>query len=120
MKNVKMTNQLALTFVLGLDQVKENQEVFEKLTKMLQQVEKKNNSGGKGKPTKAQLENESIKELILQELGTEPLQIKELMTHETLAEYSNQKLSALLRQMVESGIVTRVVDKKVTKFKLAE
>lgn len=116
----KITNKVALEFVLGLDQVKENQEVFEKLEKMLEQVQKKSSSAKSGKPTKAQMENLEIIDRITEVLSEvdEPIQIKELMTMEGL-EFSNQKLSALIRQMVASGTVVRIEEKKVAKFKLA-
>jgi hypothetical protein len=39
---------------------------------------------------------------------------------EILGQYSNQKLSALLKQMVESGTVTKIVDKKKSLFTIAE
>ena len=39
---------------------------------------------------------------------------------ERMAEYSNQKLSALLKKLVEAGKVTKVVDKKKSYFSLAD
>ena len=38
---------------------------------------------------------------------------------ETLAEYSNQKLSAMLKKLVDNGEVTKIVDKKKSFFKVA-
>ena len=73
--------------------------------------------------TKTQAENEKIKVVIAEELTrlARAVTISELLKEsEELGQYSNQKLSALLKQMVESGIVTRVVDKKKTMFKIAE
>lgn len=73
--------------------------------------------------TKTQAENEKIKIVIAEELTriARAVTISELLKEsEELGQYSNQKLSALLKQMVESGIVTRVVDKKKTMFKIAE
>ena len=58
----KLTNVLALEMVLAMEEVKSNQELVEKLTKMKEQFEKKNNSGtGSKKLTKTQIENEEIK-----------------------------------------------------------
>ena len=37
-----------------------------------------------------------------------------------MAEYSNQKLSAMLKKLVDNGKVTKVVDKKKSYFKVAE
>lgn len=118
MENKKVTNRMALEFVLGLEVVQANEEIFEKLTKMLEQNEKKSNAGKSGKLTKAQEENEGIKNLIMGALDFEPKQIKELQLNENLKDFSNQKLSALLRQMVLDGIVFKVQDKKVSKFYL--
>ena len=73
--------------------------------------------------TKTQAENEKIKIVIAEELTriARAFTISELLKEsEELGQYSNQKLSALLKQMVESGTVTRVVDKKKTMFKIAE
>ena len=116
----KMTNKIALGFVLGLEEVKANVEVFDKLTKMLEQVEKKSSGAKTGKPTKAQQENELVKNVILAVLQEqdEPRQIKELLTIDRLSEYSNQKLSALLRQLVAENLVERIEEKKVAKFKI--
>lgn len=121
----KMTNAKALGFVLELAEVKANQEVFQKLEKMLVQVNKKNSSvdkDGKKTLTVDQKKNEGIKEEIVNALAEldEPIQIKALQEMEKFTAYSNQKLSALLRQLVESGLVERVVDKKITKFKIAQ
>ena len=40
------------------------------------------------------------------------------MRMEEFSEYSNQKLSALLKQLVTAEKVERVEDKKVAKFKI--
>ena len=42
--NKKLTNVLALEMVLAMEEVKSNQELVEKLTKLKEQFEKKNNS----------------------------------------------------------------------------
>ena len=119
----KLTNVKALELVLSMEEVKANAELVEKLNKMKDQFEKKNKSAtkdGKKVLTDEQKKNELIKENILEILGTceNPIQIKELMTMEGMEEYSNQKLSALLKQLVESGKVEKVVEKRISKFKL--
>ena len=40
--------------------------------------------------------------------------------NEEMANYSNQKLSALLKQLVDSNVVARQVDKKKAYFKLVD
>ena len=117
--NKKLTNVLALEMVLGMEEVKSNQELVEKLTKMKEQFEKKNNSStGSKKLTKTQIENEEIKAQILEVMTNEPKAIKELQAeNESLAEYTNQKLSALLKQLVGENKVERVEEKRTAKFK---
>ena len=115
----KLTNVLALEMVLAMEEVKSNQELVEKLTKMKEQFEKKNNSStGSKKLTKTQIENEEIKAQILEVMTSEPKAIKELQAeNESLAEYTNQKLSALLKQLVGENKVERVEEKRTAKFK---
>ena len=119
MNNKKLTNVLALEMVLAMEEVKSNQELVEKLTKMKEQFEKKNNSStGSKKLTKTQIENEEIKAKILEVMTSEPKAIKELQAeNKSLAEYTNQKLSALLKQLVGENKVERVEDKRTAKFK---
>ena len=117
--NKKLTNVLALEMVLAMEEVKSNQELVEKLTKMKEQFEKKNNSGTRSKKlTKTQIENEEIKAQILEVMTSEPKAIKELQAeNKSLAEYTNQKLSALLKQLVGENKVERVEEKRTAKFK---
>ena len=117
--NKKLTNVVALEMVLAMEEVKSNQELVEKLTKMKEQFEKKNNSStGSKKLTKTQIENEEIKAQILEVMTSEPKAIKELQAeNESLAEYTNQKLSALLKQLVGENKVERVEEKRTAKFK---
>ena len=118
MNNKKLTNVVALEMVLAMEEVRSNQELVEKLTKMKEQFEKKNNSGTGKKLTKTQIENEEIKAQILEVMTSEPKAIKELQAeNESLAEYTNQKLSALLKQLVGENKVERIEEKRVAKFK---
>ena len=117
--NKKLTNVVALEMVLAMEEVKSNQELVEKLTKDDEQFEKKNNSStGSKKLTKTQIENEEIKAQILEVMTSEPKAIKELQAeNESLAEYTNQKLSALLKQLIGENKVERVEETRVAKFK---
>ena len=73
--------------------------------------------------TKNQKENEGIMETIvevLREIG-DGVTVSELIkADERMAEYSNQKLSALLKKLVEAGRVIKVADKKKSYFSLAD
>ena len=76
-------------------------DALEFLDGRIEQVEKKNASGsGERKPTKAQLENEGIKSQILDFLATqtEPVAIVDIM--KAVGIDSNQKISALVTQML--------------------
>ena len=122
----KLTNVLALEMVLGMTEVQANVELVEKLTKMKEQFEKKNKSsvGADGKKvlTAEQKKNEGLKETILEVLTRyeEPKQIKDLIAeNEELVNYTGQKISALMAQLVKAEKVVKVVDKKASKFQLA-
>ena len=122
--NKKLTNVVALEMVLAMEEVQVNQELVAKLELMKAQFEKKNKSGVRADGTKIltaeQKKNEIIKEQLIEVLARceEPQQIKDLMRMEEFSEYSNQKLSALLKQLVTAEKVERVEDKKIAKFKI--
>ena len=81
---------------------------------------KKNTS--EKKPTKTQIENEGNKQIVLDTLAafTEGKTISEIQAaNEILAEMSNQKVSALVRQMVQDGSLVRIEDKRKAYFKVA-
>lgn len=74
--------------------------------------------------TKTQTENEKIKVVIIEELTriARAVTVSELQKEsQALENYSNQKLSALLKQMVEvDKTATKIVDKKKSLFTIAE
>lgn len=82
-------------------------------------LEKKHSKSGQ---TKTQKENMEIMEKIitaLAEIG-KPVTITELQNASTeMAEYSNQKLSALLKKLVDSGRVVKTQEKKKSYFSIA-
>ena len=84
-------------------------------------TEKKNaNGNGERKPTKTQLENEGIKEQILSTLSTEPMSIDGMQKeNHSLSAMSNQKISALLSQLIKAGSVVRSEVKGKAHFALA-
>lgn len=117
----KMTYAEALTLTLTIEAVKENEVLAEKLQALLEQVSKKNSGKLSAKEQEKQQENESIKAEIVAVLEriTVRQAIKELQAEsETLSGYTNQKLSALIRQMVKDGVLERVELKRVAKFGL--
>ena len=83
-------------------------------------LDKKNTS--EKKPTKTQIENEGNKQIVLDTLAafTDGKTISEIQAaNEVLAEMSNQKVSALVRQMVRDGSLVRIEDKRKAYFKVA-
>lgn len=79
-------------------------------------------SSAKSKPSKAQAENEGIKTAIIAALNEaeKALTITEFQTaYPEFAEYSNQKMSALFKQLVDAGAVEKTVVKKKSYFSVA-
>lgn len=75
-----------------------------------------------GTKTKTQIENENIKNVIVNVLTNvaKALTISEIQANDsTLAELSNQKMSALLKQLVDSKVVSKTIDKKKAYFEIA-
>lgn len=114
----KMTNVKALNFVLTNCEIP--QEVADKLTAMKASFEKKSNA--ERKPTPTQLENKGHKEVILSLLADgNQYTISDLMKQiPALSDLSNQRVSAIVRQLVADGAVERIEDKRKAYFKLAE
>jgi L-asparaginase/Glu-tRNA(Gln) amidotransferase subunit D len=112
----KMTNVKALAYVLANAELPT--DVKEKVEKMKAQFEKKNSA--EKKPTATQIANEGIKGVILETLGNGSLTITEIQKlNSELAELSNQKISALLKQMIAEGSVKREEIKRKAYFSKA-
>ena len=90
--------------------------MMEFLEREIELIEKKNASK---KPTAQQSANEGIKEAILEGL-VERMTITEMQKSiSELAELSNQRISALVRQMVDAGTIIRTEDKRKAYFSKA-
>ena len=102
-----MTNVKAIGYVLENCVLPD--EVFEKIKNIKASLEKK--STGKKKVTKDDLERQEIKNTIfnfLTENESSQYTITEIMHNiEGYNKYSNQKLSALVKQLVAEGLVER-------------
>ena len=99
--------------------VKDNTELVAFIDHELELLDKKTSA----KSTKVNTEQVELMDTIKNELSEigRSVTITELQKEsETLAEYSNQKLSAMLKKLVDNGEVTKVVDKKKSYFKIAE
>ena len=90
-----------------------NDTVIEKLKALKEQLAKR---GSKGGLTKTQKLNEEIKAVLLDILGEagEFITMADIREDERVAEYSVQKVGALLGQLVKAGEVQKNVFKKRT------
>lgn len=114
----KITNRKALQFVL--DNCEVPADVRAKIDAMIVAIDKKN--GAERKPSARQVENEGIKATILNQMEVNHLYDIQTMikTFEGLGEaMTSQRMSALLKQLVDEGKVVRSVDKRKTYFSLA-
>lgn len=116
-----MTKREMFVAIANVPAVAENAEMVDFLNHQIELLDNRKSSGSKGM-TKTQKENEGIKATIytvLSEIG-HPATISEMLKDDRLNDYSNQKMSALLHQMVDTGTVIKSKDKKTTLFEIAE
>lgn len=95
-------------------------ELVEFIQKEIDALVKKSNTKSKAEKEK-QAQNEELKNTLLRVLGSldEPVSVTQLMEYEEFAGLSNQKISALLRQMKLEGTVIRTEEKKKAYFSIA-
>ena len=121
MENKKMTKKetinLLIDVLMGNQEVEDMQIFVDFLVHERELLEKKSSNSGQ---TKTQKENETIKEKIvetLKELGRYATITDIQENNEELGAYSNQKISALLKQLVDTQVVEKMIDKKKAYFK---
>ena len=121
LKVKKATKKEMFGKLIELAQENERTDLIEFCEHEIDLLNKKASASGQ---TKTQAENEKIKVVIAEELTriARAVTISELIKEsESLGQYSNQKLSALLKQMVENDkTVTKIIDKKKSLFTIAE
>ena len=112
----ELTNVKAINYVLGNCEIPA--DVKEKLEKMREQFVKKN--GAERKPTANQVENQGLKADILAYLATvDKATITDLMKNvASLADLSNQRVSAIVRQLKDNGEVVREEIKRKAYFSI--
>ena len=117
MTNKKLTNRQALVEAQEMAVQAEKTELAEKLGLMIQAIDNKKASKA---PTKKQIENDFIKDDILDFLqanSDSSFTVTEILKGvESCNDFSNQKVSSLVRQLVASGAVTRLEVKGRAKF----
>lgn len=120
MTTTKMTKRDYFNAILAVLATVEDTDVSGLTAFVNHEIELLENKRSSTKPTKTQTENLAVKETIvsvLKEIG-KPVTITEMQKFSAdLAEFSCQKLSALLKQLVENDkTVTKVIEKKKTYF----
>lgn len=118
----KMTKRDYFNQLLAIDKVKGNESLVKFIEHELELLAKKNASG-ESKLTATQVVNNGIKEEILECMAKEPnrlFTISEMMKlFPCCAELSNQRVSALVRQLREDGKVERLEEKRKAVFRIA-
>ena len=115
----KITKREVIKMMMNEEVVKTNPTYVAYLENELALLDKKAQNK---KATKTQEQNKSIKATILKVLATIGSgTVTDIQNgNEELSALSNQKVSALVRQLVESGEVVKTVDKKKSIFSLAK
>ena len=93
-------------------------ELIDKLNTMLTAIKNKSHRPSKADTLK-QIENDKLADLIIATLtdSENPMTVTEMQkSNEELAEYSNQKISAIVRKLVDSAQLTKTIDKKKSYF----
>lgn len=118
----KMTKREKFEMLANIAEVKANPMLAEFIEHELELLAKKNASGS-GKLTATQIANNGIKEEILECMAKEPnrlFTISEMMKlFPCCAELSNQRVSALVRQLIADGKVERLEEKRKAVFRIA-
>ena len=135
MANTKMTQVSALELAVevitnvmnGVDTDIASSELSEAITKlsgMAEKIAEKRSTPSKADKEKS-AEHKAIADEIMLVLSTEEtvvngMTVSEMQkASETLAGYSNQKISAILRKMIDNGTIVKTIDKKKSYFSLA-
>lgn len=112
----KVTKKEMFEMLKGVAGVAENDDMVAFID---HEIELLNKKSANKKATKTQEENVGIKAEIMAVLTADGATVTDIQTKSaTLSALSNQRVSALLRQLVESGKVAKTVDKKKSYFSL--
>lgn len=114
----KITKRERFESLLTLSQVQADPGMVEFINHELELLAKKNSS--EKKPTAQQVANEAIKQAIVDGMERNHFYtITDIQKNvNECAELSNQRVSALVRQMVADGLVARTEDKRKAYFSL--
>ena len=115
----KMTKKDKFNALLSLAEVKSNPTLVEFIEHELDLLDKKNSA--EKKPTAQQVANDSIKAaIIVNMVEGKGYTITDLIKNiPECADLTNQRVSALIRQLIDEGKVVRTEDKRKAYFSLA-
>ena len=117
MTNKKLTKKDHFNALLAIAEAQGNQTLVDFINHEIELLTKKNSF--ERKLTPMQKENEGVKAVILSVLTTTPIMISDMQkANAELAELSNQRISALLRQLILELKVVRTEEKKKAHFAL--
>lgn len=117
-KIVKVTKKDRFNQLLAIEEVKGNQDLVNFINHEIELLTRKNSS--EKKPTAAQLENEKTAEVVLATLvenGNGMTVTEIIKANKDLSEFTNQKITAILRSLISADKVERIEDKRKTLFK---
>jgi hypothetical protein len=115
MADVKITKKDRFNELLAIEAVAQNEELVAFIKREIELLSKKRSSSKKVNEA-----NEALKTEILNVLeGSKPLKVTEILAKgDFSADTSNQKITAMLRQLVAEEKVEKFVDKKVSLYGL--
>lgn len=118
----KLTKREMFEVIAKTIEVMEVENKPEMLNFIEHEIELLNKKSSKSGQTKTQKENEILKEQLLSAFAEmkEPVTISEFqeLSKSPVAQLTNQKLSALLNQLVKAGKMVKTVEKKKSHFSL--
>ena len=119
----KLTKRDRYAQLLALNEVKANPDLVAFIEHEVELLARKNTVNGEKALTPNQIQNENFKVIIAEHMASAPdrlFTVTELNKEvDVLNDLSNQRISAILRQMVDAGKVEKVVDKRKSYFRMA-
>lgn len=121
MAEKKITKREVITMMLAEDTIKANVTYVNYLEHELELLNKKS---AQPRKSKVNTENEGYRAIILEVLGspdvTAPLSLAEIKAKVSdFAEFTPQKLSAIIKPLVDNGTVVKTTEKRISKFSLS-
>ena len=116
----KLTKRDHFNALLSLSEVQANPVLVAFIEHELELLDKKNSADKK--PTAQQVANDGIKDAIVEGMEENRLYTVTELIKEVAEcnELTNQRVSALLRQLISEGKVVKTIDKRKSYFQLAE